>query len=103
MALFTEFFGFASGVIGYQRARLIDYKTGWKLVTVAVPTMIVFSLLSQLVSSDVLRVAYGVMMLGLSAYRFVTAAGNVRNRTLEVLPRQQSGSRENVKFPSREL
>jgi uncharacterized membrane protein YfcA len=87
MALFTEFFGFASGVVGYQRAHLIDYKTGWKLVTVAVPTMIIFSLLSQLVSSDVLRVAYGVMMLGLSAYLFVTAAGNVRNRKLEVLPR----------------
>jgi uncharacterized membrane protein YfcA len=86
MALFTEFFGFASGVVGYQRAHLIDYKTGWKLVRVAVPTMIVFSLLSQLVSSDVLRVAYGVMMLGLSAYLFLTATGNVRNRNLEVLP-----------------
>jgi uncharacterized membrane protein YfcA len=86
MALFTEFFGFASGVVGYQRAHLIDYKTGWKLVRVAVPIMIVFSLLSQLVSSDVLRVAYGVMMLGLSAYLFLTATGNVRNRNLEVLP-----------------
>jgi uncharacterized membrane protein YfcA len=87
MALFTEFFGFASGVVGYQRAHLIDYKTGWKLVTVAVPTMIIFSLLSQLVSSDVLRVAYGVMMLGLSAYLFLTATESVRNRKLEVLPK----------------
>ncbi len=87
MALFTEFFGFASGVVGYQRAHLIDYKTGWKLVKVAVPTMIVFSLLSQLVSSDVLRVAYGVMMLGLSSYLFLTAPGNVRNKKLEALPK----------------
>jgi uncharacterized protein len=87
MALFTEFFGFASGVVGYQRAHLIDYKTGWRLVSVAVPTMIVFSLLSQLVSSDVLRVAYGVMMLGLSSYLFLTAPGNVRNRRLGALPK----------------
>lgn len=87
MALLTEFFGFASGVVGYRRAHLIDYKTGWRLAAVAVPTMIVFSLVSQLVSSDVLRVAYGVMMLGLSAYLFRTAPGNVRNRKLEAIPK----------------
>jgi uncharacterized protein len=86
MALFTEFFGFAS-VVGYRRAHLIDYKIGWKLAAFAVPTMIVFSLISQLVSSDVLRVAYGVMMLGLSSYLFLTAPGNVRDRELEALPK----------------
>ncbi len=90
MALFTEFFGFASGVVGYHKAHLIDYKTGQKLAAVAVPTMIVFSLLSQLVSSDVLRAAYGVMMLGLSAYLFLTASGNVRNRNLEAIPKAAS-------------
>ncbi len=87
MALFTEFFGFASGVVGYQRAHLIDYNIGRKLVAFAVPTMIVFSLISQLVSSDVLRVAYGLMMLGLSFYLLLTAPGNVRNRGLEALPK----------------
>ena len=87
MALFTEFFGFASGVVGYHRARLIDYKTGWKLVSVAVPTMIIFSLVSQLASSAVLRVAYGIMMLGLSSYLFLTASGNVRNRRLDSIPK----------------
>lgn len=86
MALFTEFFGFASGVVGYQRARLIDYRTGWRLVAFAVPTMIVFSLISQLVSSDLLKLAYGIMMIGLSSYLLLTAPGNVRNKELKALP-----------------
>ncbi len=86
MALFTEFFGFASGFLGYHFARLTDYKTGWRLVMIAVPTIIVFSLLSQYVSSLLLRTVYGIMMIALSAYLFLTAPGNVRNMLLSVLP-----------------
>ncbi len=101
MALFTEFFGFASGVVGYQRARLIDYKTGWRLVAFAVPAMVGFSLISQFVSSDVLKVAYGVMMLGLSSYLFLSAPGNVRNRRLEELPKAAVSIHECAKRMSR--
>ncbi len=87
MALFTEFFGFASGVLGYHLARLTDYKTGWRLVAIAVPTIIVFSLVSQYVSNLLLRTVYGIMMIALSSYLFLTAPGNVRNVLLNILPK----------------
>ncbi len=86
MALFTEFFGFVSGVVGYQRRRLIDYRTGWRLVAVAVPTIIVFSLLSQYVGPTLLRGAYGIMVLLLATYLVWTAPGNVRRHDLKTLP-----------------
>lgn len=87
MALFTEFFGFTSGFVGYHRAGLIDYGTGWKLAAVGVPAIVLFSLVSQSVDSSLLKVAYGVMMILLSAYLFLSAAGNVRNPTLRALPK----------------
>lgn len=86
MALFTEFFGFALGVLGYHLARLTDYKTGWRLVAIAVPTIIVFSFVSQYVSSLLLRTVYGIMMIALSVYLFLTAPGNARNVLLSILP-----------------
>lgn len=86
MALFTEFFGFLSGVIGYHRRRLIDYETASALIAVAVPTIVVFSLLSQSVGPTLLRAAYGIMMVVLAAYLFWTAPANVRNRDLKTLP-----------------
>jgi uncharacterized membrane protein YfcA len=96
MALFTEFFGFASGVIGYRREGLIDYKIGWRLTAVSVPTIIAFSLISQLISSLLLKASYGGMMLLLAIYLFRSAPSNVRNRMLTVLPKAvESIPREN--------
>ncbi len=86
MALLTEFFGFLSGVIGYHRRRLIDYRTASVLVAVAVPTIIGFSLLSQSVGPTLLRGAYGVMMVLLAAYLVWTAPANVRRHDLKILP-----------------
>jgi uncharacterized protein len=86
MALFTEFFGFVSGWAGYSRAGLIDYKTGWKLVRVGVPVIIVFSLISHYVPSILLKGVYGVMMITLATYLGVSALSNVRNRDLKELP-----------------
>ena len=86
MALLTEFFGFLSGVIGYRRRRLIDYRTASVLVAVAVPTIIVFSLLSQSVGPTILRAAYGIMMVLLAAYLVWSAPANVRRRDLKTLP-----------------
>lgn len=86
MALLTEFFGFLSGVIGYQRRGLIDYRTAAALVAVAVPTIIVFSLLSQSVGPTFLRATYGVMMVLLAAYLIWTAPANVRRHGLTTLP-----------------
>jgi len=86
MALFTEFFGFLSGWTGYSRAGLIDYKTGWKLVRIGVPVIIVFSLVSHYVPSILLKGAYGTMMILLFAYLLTTANSNVRKRDLDQLP-----------------
>lgn len=86
MALLTEFFGFVSGVIGYQRRRLIDYGTAWKLVALAVPTIVLFSLLSQYVGPTLLRGVYGVMMVLLAAYLAWTAPATVRRHDLRALP-----------------
>lgn len=86
MALFTEFFGFVSGVVGYQRRRLIDYRTAGRLVAVAVPTIVAFSLLSQYVGPALLRGAYGVMMVILASYLAWTAPANVRRHDLKILP-----------------
>ncbi len=86
MALFVEFFGFVSGLVGYHRSGLIDYKTGMTLLTVAIPTITVFSLVSQAISGTLLRLAYGVMMLLLASYLFLSAPSTVRNTAMETLP-----------------
>ncbi|MFQ6011612.1 MAG: sulfite exporter TauE/SafE family protein [Nitrososphaerales archaeon] len=86
MALLTEFFGFVSGVIGYHRARLIDYKVGKKLLMVSIPTIIIFSLVSQSIDFRILLGAYGIMMALLAGYILITAAGNVRNKELKTIP-----------------
>lgn len=86
MALFTEFFGFVSGWVGYSRAGLIDYKTGWKLAKVGVPVIIIASLASHYVPSILLKGVYGAMMIVLSTYLTLTAISNVRNRELKKLP-----------------
>jgi uncharacterized membrane protein YfcA len=86
MALLVEFFGFVSGLIGYHRTGLIDYQIGLKLITVAIPTIVVFSLISQFINGILLRLAYGVMMLLLASYLFLSAPSNVRNVTMKTLP-----------------
>ena len=86
MALFTEFFGFLSGWIGYSRAGLIDYKTGRKLAAVGVPVIVFFSLIAHYVPNILLKGFYGGMMIALAAYLSLSAVSNVRNRDLGQLP-----------------
>jgi uncharacterized membrane protein YfcA len=86
MALFTEFFGFASGTLGYHKEGLIDYHTAKKLLLVSVPAIVVFSLIANLVSSLLLRGIYGGMMIALASYLFLSSASSVRNRELRELP-----------------
>ena len=91
MALFTEFFGFASGMVGYHEERLIDYQTARKLLVVSVPAIVIFSLMANLVSSLLLRMVYGGMMVILAAYLFLSSASSVRNRESKTLPEAVSG------------
>jgi uncharacterized protein len=88
MALFTEFFGFISGVVGYRRAGLIDLKICLRLIRISVPTIIIFSLISAsgLIDINLLKLSYGVLMVSLAGYLAFSAAANVRNRDLTHFP-----------------
>lgn len=63
VALLTEAFGFSSGLIGYLRRHLIDFKVAKSLIIIAVPSAIVGSFLSQYADPDMLKIMYGVLML----------------------------------------
>jgi uncharacterized protein len=84
--LFTEFFGFLSGVVAYERERLIDFRVGLRLTLFAVPTIVVFSLLSQFSPALLLKLVFGVLLVGLSIYLLGTAQSTVRNPLLGALP-----------------
>lgn len=85
--LFTEFFGFLSGVVGYNREGLIDYKVGLRLSLFAVPVVIVSSLLAQFSPALALKLVFGALMLGLAAYLLLTSKSTVRNAGLAATPR----------------
>lgn len=84
--LFTEFFGFLSGMIGYNKEGLIDYKVGLRLSAFAVPVIVVASLLAQFSPALVLKLVFGVLMVGLAAYLLLTSKSTVRNAHLEATP-----------------
>lgn len=58
--LFTEVFGFASGLYAYARKRLIDYRLGLALLVVTVPAALVGAWLAQRVASEILKAVLGV-------------------------------------------
>jgi len=66
MSLFTEFFGFASGVAGYARRCLIDYAIARQMIVVVIPAAVVGALLSYFLNPVLLRTTYGVLMFGLA-------------------------------------
>ena len=103
VGLFTEFFGFLSGVLGYRKERLIDYKVGLRLSAVAVPVIVASSLLAQFAPALLLKVAFGVLMLGLSVYLAATAKTTVRDASLrrpparvQSVPRRRESPEETV-------
>ena len=63
VALLTEAFGFSSGLIGYMRRHLIDFKVAKSLIIIAVPSAIAGSLLSHYADPGMLKIMYGVLML----------------------------------------
>jgi len=66
MSLFTEVFGFASGVAGYSRRCLIDYKIARQMIVVAVPFAAAGAVASPYLSPMLLKTIYGVLMFGLA-------------------------------------
>lgn len=86
VGLFTEFFGFLSGLAGYRKEGLIDVKIGLRLARFAVPTIVVSSLLAQFSPALFLKLAFGVLMIGLAVYLVATAKSTVRNVRLDAPP-----------------
>jgi uncharacterized protein len=66
MSLFTEFFGFSSGVVGYARRCLIDYNVASQMIYAAVPFAAAGALASAYINPALLKTIYGVMMFGLA-------------------------------------
>ena len=69
-ALFTELFGFSSGLFAYSRNRLIDYKLGVSILKWSIPTAIVGTLLTSYVSPEMLKggFALGIAFIGIQIY-----------------------------------
>lgn len=69
-ALLTEVFGFASGLSGYARRGLVDWKTSLQFSSVSIPTALIGAIVAGSVASDVtlLRGVYATLMLSISAY-----------------------------------
>jgi len=62
VALITEAFGFTSGLIGYLRRHLIDFKVAKSLIIIAVPSAIVGSLLAEAASPEMLKILFAGLM-----------------------------------------
>jgi uncharacterized membrane protein YfcA len=86
-SLFTEFSGFGSGVIGYVRRRLVDFRTARALVIVAVPVAAAAGFLSSEIDPRALKGAYGLLMLALAAVLWRQAAEELRPGSRDPKPR----------------
>lgn len=87
MSLFTEFFGFGSGVVGYLRRGLVDPRTYKALVWVAVPVAAAAGFVSQEISPGVLKAIYGAMMFPLALVLWRQAAEELRPGSRDPKPR----------------
>ncbi len=63
VALFTQFFGFMSGLLGYLRRRLIDFGTALSFIAVAAPTAVIGALATQRMQTSWLTGGYALLML----------------------------------------
>lgn len=83
VALLTEAFGFSSGLIGYLRRHLIDFKVAKSLIIIAVPSAIVGSVLSQYAEPNMLKILYGSLMLILTYIMLRRPSNNEKNKITE--------------------
>ncbi len=83
-ALFLETFGFGSGVVGYTRRRLPDYRLVRKVVVVTVPLAIVGALLAKEAPASTLKAIYGLVMFGVAAVLVAEARRERRSPSVHV-------------------
>jgi uncharacterized membrane protein YfcA len=65
-SLFLETSGFGTGLFRYLRARLVDLKTAKSLIFICFPLGVLGSIIASRVPADLLRLGYGIAMLGLA-------------------------------------
>jgi hypothetical protein len=66
-ALITEVFGFASGLYGYARRRLIDYRLGASLLVTTIPLALLGTWISERIEPDILKAILGVGLFAVAA------------------------------------
>ena len=68
-ALLIEVFGFASGLVGYGRRKLIDYKTASVLIVVSIPSAIIGTIVKRkFLDPSILNAIFGAVLLILAIY-----------------------------------
>ncbi len=71
-ALLTEVFGFASGLFGYSRKKLIDFKTGMTILAISIPAGIVGVVAKRVIEdfdlNEVLSLLFGLGLWILTIY-----------------------------------
>ena len=80
VALITEVFGFASGVVAQARARLIDWKVARMLAVVSIPAAIIGSLISDSISPEILKGLLGIGLLVIAIAFSVTVTAALKTR-----------------------
>jgi uncharacterized protein len=65
-SLFLETSGFGTGLYRYLRMRLVDLKTAKALILLTLPLGVLGAIAARHVPAEVLRIGYGVAMLGLA-------------------------------------
>jgi uncharacterized protein len=65
-SLFLETSGFGTGLFRYLSARLVDLKTAKSLILLCLPLGVLGSIAASRVPADLLRIGYGIAMLGLA-------------------------------------
>lgn len=63
-SLFLETSGFGTGVARYTRARLVDYRSARSIILVTLPLGALGAIAARQAPAQVLRLGYGVGMLG---------------------------------------
>lgn len=68
VALLTECFGFTSGLVAYTKRGLVDWRVSLPFIAVGLPSGVAGGLLVSSADPQVLRLAYGALMVVLGAY-----------------------------------
>ena len=86
-ALLTEVFGFSSGLSGYARRGLVDWKVAQQFLLISIPLALAGALAAGAVAADptALRLVYATLMLSLSAYlTFAPPAADIAEEECQV-------------------